>query len=290
MTHISGFERSQLLLLPEAVDDYVGADNLFRLMESVVSRSRDMRSSSLTWDKILEDSAGAAADAELKNGRFTIPAGCPIEGGKEILGSVFGPILIMEAHERIRASGAGILHVMGIARNDGVAHVKQKLDEAVTPAVGPAVLAQLIEMIAVQSGLGAFFNGRRRIGIIDRFSRAQAAADKDGPLFVVRPEKPDFRSREPMRRVRICREAAASDRPCRLHVILKNFDEVLSDLLLDISPGQSELFVEANGHQPDDAPITDPVLYEANKPIVADRIEERPNSAVQFWDRGAGPC
>ena len=27
MTHISGFERSQLLLLPEAVDDYVGPDN-----------------------------------------------------------------------------------------------------------------------------------------------------------------------------------------------------------------------------------------------------------------------
>jgi len=27
MTHIFGFERSQLLLLPEAVDDYVGADN-----------------------------------------------------------------------------------------------------------------------------------------------------------------------------------------------------------------------------------------------------------------------
>ena len=26
MTHISGFERSQILLLPEAVDDYVGAD------------------------------------------------------------------------------------------------------------------------------------------------------------------------------------------------------------------------------------------------------------------------
>jgi hypothetical protein len=27
ITHIAGFERDQLLLLPEAVDDYVGADN-----------------------------------------------------------------------------------------------------------------------------------------------------------------------------------------------------------------------------------------------------------------------
>jgi hypothetical protein len=209
----------------------------------------------ITWDKIFDTAAAEAADVELKKGRFIIPADCPIEGGKEILGNAFGPILIMEAHERIRASGAGLLHATGIARNDGVAHVKQKLDEAVTPAMGPAVLAQLIEMIAAQSGLGAFFKERRRIGVIDRFSRAQAAVDKDGPLFVVRPEKPDFRSREPMRRVRICREAAAFEHPFRLHVTLKNFDEVLSDLLLDASPGQSELFVEATGH------ITDVTLY-----------------------------
>lgn len=36
MTHISGFERSQLLLLPEAVDDYVGADNPVRLIDAFV--------------------------------------------------------------------------------------------------------------------------------------------------------------------------------------------------------------------------------------------------------------
>ena len=36
MTHISGFERSQLLLLPEAVDDYVGADNPVRFIDAFV--------------------------------------------------------------------------------------------------------------------------------------------------------------------------------------------------------------------------------------------------------------
>jgi transposase len=36
MTHISGFERDQLLLLPEAVDDYVEADNPVRFIDAFV--------------------------------------------------------------------------------------------------------------------------------------------------------------------------------------------------------------------------------------------------------------
>jgi len=36
MTHIFGFERSQLLLLPEAVDDYVDADNPVRFIDAFV--------------------------------------------------------------------------------------------------------------------------------------------------------------------------------------------------------------------------------------------------------------
>lgn len=209
----------------------------------------------ITWDGFLDERAGDTVAAELTKGRLIVPTACPVEGGKEIAGSAFGPIIIMEAYERIRASGSGILSAIGLARTDGVENVRRKLDEAVTPAATPAVLAQLIEMIAVQSGLGAFFKERRRIGVMDWLSRAQAEADNDGPLFVVIPEKPDFRRRNPMRRVRICREAAGPDRHFRLHVILKNFDEVLSDLLLDMSPGQPEVWVEANGH------ITDVTLY-----------------------------
>ncbi len=36
MTHIAGFERDQLLLLPEAVDDYVGVDNPVRFIDAFV--------------------------------------------------------------------------------------------------------------------------------------------------------------------------------------------------------------------------------------------------------------
>src|ERR1700751_6318319 len=37
MSHISGLDRSQLLLLPEAVDDYVGADNPVRFVDAFVA-------------------------------------------------------------------------------------------------------------------------------------------------------------------------------------------------------------------------------------------------------------
>ena len=36
MAHISGFERRQLLLLPEAIDDYVGSDNPVRFIDAFV--------------------------------------------------------------------------------------------------------------------------------------------------------------------------------------------------------------------------------------------------------------
>ena len=38
MAHIFGFERSQLLLLPETVDDYVGADNPVRFIDAFVDQ------------------------------------------------------------------------------------------------------------------------------------------------------------------------------------------------------------------------------------------------------------
>jgi transposase len=36
MSHITGSERSQLLLLPEAIDDYVAADNPVRFIDAFV--------------------------------------------------------------------------------------------------------------------------------------------------------------------------------------------------------------------------------------------------------------
>jgi transposase len=50
MNHIYGFDRSQIFLLPEAVDDYVGADNPVRFIDAFVdeldSRQRGLSASS----------------------------------------------------------------------------------------------------------------------------------------------------------------------------------------------------------------------------------------------------
>ena len=202
----------------------------------------------LAWDKIFEDTAAYAVQAELDNGRFTVPRECPVEPGSSINGQPFGPVIIMERQDRIRVSGTGLLYMNGIAVNDGIERVKRNLDRSVDPAIAPAVLGQMIELIAEQSGLGPVFIERRRIGGVDQFYRAQTGADRDGALFVVIAEMLDFRRREPMRRVCIRRYAAAADQPFRLHVTLKNFDEILNDVLLDMPAGQPEVIVEANSH------------------------------------------
>ncbi len=36
MAHISGIDRTQMLLLPERVEDYVGADNTVRFIDAFI--------------------------------------------------------------------------------------------------------------------------------------------------------------------------------------------------------------------------------------------------------------
>src|ERR1700736_214830 len=47
MTHLTGHDRSQMLLLPEAVDDYVGSDNPVRFIDAFVD-GLDLSAASFT--------------------------------------------------------------------------------------------------------------------------------------------------------------------------------------------------------------------------------------------------
>ena len=48
MTHLAGFERDQLLLLPDAVDDYVDADNPVRFIDASLNQAALYAADSVT--------------------------------------------------------------------------------------------------------------------------------------------------------------------------------------------------------------------------------------------------
>src|SRR4029077_20780995 len=63
MTHLSGHDRSQLLLLPEAVDDYVGPDNPVRFIDAFVD-GLDLEAASVrrVWAEVTGRPGYAPAD------------------------------------------------------------------------------------------------------------------------------------------------------------------------------------------------------------------------------------
>jgi hypothetical protein len=71
MTHISRFERSQLLLLPEAIYDYVAADNTFRLIDAFVD-GLDLKSA--RFERVKATCASAESALCLEGRRRTIAA------------------------------------------------------------------------------------------------------------------------------------------------------------------------------------------------------------------------
>jgi hypothetical protein len=200
------------------------------------------------WDKIFDEDATNIVQAQINSGRFVIPAECPIEPGAEIAGQSFGPIIVAEKNERVRVAGTGVLYVRGIAIDGGLDRVTRCVESVVGAAKAPEALARLIECVTEQSGLGLFFQEGRRLGVVDLLYRARNEAGILGPLFNVSADKTDWRSRGPVRRVRIHRDTAPLDQAFRFHVTLKNYDEILRDLLLEMPAGQAELFVEADTH------------------------------------------
>src|ERR1700731_1067033 len=86
MTLISGFERSQLLLLPETVDDYVGADNPVRFIDASMNstgkcapRSPASSESSATPSRCAHERGSPRFAPALCHARLLV-AGTPVRG------------------------------------------------------------------------------------------------------------------------------------------------------------------------------------------------------------------
>jgi hypothetical protein len=201
-----------------------------------------------TWDKLLDESAAPAIRAQLDAGLFVVPKECPMESGQEIKGQAFGPLIIAEKNVRVGVSGTGFLYARGIAIDGGLNRLTDCIESIIGAAEAPAALKRVIELVTDQTGLGLIFKERRRLGVADFFCRAQDDASLHGMLFNVMVDKPGFRDRKPMRRVKVKRDCAPLDQSFQLHVTLKNYDEILREVLIEVPAGQAELFVEADAH------------------------------------------
>jgi hypothetical protein len=151
-----------------------------------------------------------------------------------------------------------MLRLQGLVPDGVLEAVTTTLNDAVGIGDTPAALSALIDAIGVQSDLRELFKDRRWIGTVDRFWRAEPEGANIGPLLDVVPEKPDFRTPKPIRTVHIRRHASILDRAFTLHVRLQNFDEILTDRVLAMPPGQAEISLEAPSH------VTDVVLEAFN--------------------------
>jgi hypothetical protein len=147
------------------------------------------------------------------------------------------------------SSGVGNLLVRGMSISSEPAGLLQHLSAAVGKYKLPHALAQLVDLLAVETGLGEFFIERRRLGLVEhvyRLDNSQQALSLE-----IHSDKFDLRSRDPMRRVVVKRNALLQGQALRLHVRLGNYDDTIGDRLVDMPADAAGVTVEANTHVTD---------------------------------------
>jgi len=201
----------------------------------------------LAWDSIISGAGENEVYDALRTGSLSLPDACPVVTGTQIKGLPFGPLLVEEAFQRGRITGVGLLYRSGIATDAPLKALTDKLYDKLAGSM-PRVLDNIVSMIGNAAGLGEVCGYRRPIGIVDYFYRAPAVTYVDGPLFDVRPEQTDFRSKAPLSRVYVRRHAAPHDQRYRLHAKLYNYDGLLRSFLLDIDAGKDETVISTPIH------------------------------------------
>lgn len=238
----------------------------------------------VAWDCIFPTGLEETVLTQFSAGKLTIPDECPIEPGRTVEGDLCPLSFIFDYPTWVRTSGTGILQLQSLIVRDGIDPVFQ----ALTPAVGagdtPAALLKLIEVLAKQSGLEEIFLLRRPIGLIDHFWREDPNCSTSAPLLNIVPDKPDFRTKVPMLKCYVRRYACSEERAFRLHVTVKNFDEVLRDYLVDFPAGAPEVAVDTSVH------ITDVSVEAFNEDgTIAQKIIAVFTQAMDFGIKSSRP-
>jgi hypothetical protein len=202
----------------------------------------------VAWDHVLDGGMPAIEEA-FSSGRLQIPSACPVEGARLLEGPIFGPLLLDEKPYRFRFTGVGNLLVRGMSIAGEPAGLLQHLSAAVGKYKLPRALAQLVDLLAVETGLGEFFIERRRLGLIEhvyRLDNGQQALSLE-----IHQDVPDLRSRDPVRHIVVKRNALLQGQALRLHVRLGNYDDTIGDRLVDLPADAAGVTVEANTHVTD---------------------------------------
>jgi hypothetical protein len=133
----------------------------------------------VAWDHVLDEGMPAIEEA-FSSGRLQIPSACPVEGARLLEGPIFGPLLLDEKPYRFRFAGVGNLLVRGMSIAGEPAGLLQHLSAAVGKYKLPRALAQLVDLLAVETGLGEFFIERRRLGRFCQHLRQVADTSRRG--------------------------------------------------------------------------------------------------------------
>ena len=200
------------------------------------------------WDCAFPTAQEEIELASFSDGKLNLPTDCPVEPGRTVEGDFCPPSVIFDHPTWVRTSGTGILQLQSLIARNGIDPLVQVLTQAVGLGNAPTVLLRLTETLAKQSGLEEVFLVRRPIGSIDLFWRVSSDCPFSAPLLNIVPEKPDFRTKAPMLKCYVRRYACGEEQAFRLHVTVKNFDEILRDYLVDFPAGTAEVTVDASVH------------------------------------------
>ncbi len=232
----------------------------------------------VVWERVLTDEEKLQVESEMLNGRISLPKDCPVAGGHIITGIAIDSFVVVEGLQRASVTGVGQLYRKGIASDEAFGSLLNLLNVNIQPGSVPAVMRDIIRKVKELSGLKEIFEDRFSIGSVDYFYRKRFTEGEDGVLFEIEPVVPDFRSGQPVDRIRIRRALAKLGEKYTLQVILKNFDSVMKSVLIGVAEGEEDVVVSVSTH------VTDVSLFVFDS--LGELVDQVYNKFVQSVDFG----
>jgi hypothetical protein len=200
----------------------------------------------VVWDQILEQQLQANTEDGIDNGRFQIPADCPIESGAVLTGTPFVPVLVAEKDRRMVCDGSGALWSSGFVVNQAAERILGCLRRAAGRDEIGAELDLLLDLVNTECGLGSLVREGRRLGVVERIRRSRPG--RRPGLLDARVINLDPQHREPCLKAMLYRDAAPLNEDFQIHVTLRSAYSVILDRLVSLPAGTPNVVIESSAH------------------------------------------